>query len=96
MFLSGLGAVTPPVNIAAAAPSATLSAVNAAVRILIDGQPATIVYKGLAPGLAGLYQLNFTIAANARQGPAIRITIETPTGGRCGDSVSIAESITAP
>ena len=44
----------------------------------IGGRPATVVFKGLAPGLAGLYQINLTVPANAPIGASIPLAIETP------------------
>jgi len=77
LFLTGLGEVTPTVNIAAIAPASPLSTVNADLQVTVGGQPATVVYKGLAPGLAGLYQLNFIIPMEAPKGAAVRIGIRT-------------------
>jgi uncharacterized protein (TIGR03437 family) len=65
LFLSGLGRVNSAVAAGAAGPappSGTLATlVNALQGVYIDGVSATINYQGLAPGLAGLYQVNVTI-----------------------------------
>jgi len=37
-----------------------------------------VIFKGLAPGLAGLYQINFTVPTNATTGSAVPLAIETP------------------
>jgi uncharacterized protein (TIGR03437 family) len=37
-----------------------------------------VIFKGLAPGLAGLYQINFTVPAGAPTGSAVPLAIETP------------------
>jgi uncharacterized protein (TIGR03437 family) len=39
-------------------------------------KPATVLYKGLAPTLAGLYQANFTIPADAPTG-TVGISVQT-------------------
>ncbi|MBM3766063.1 MAG: hypothetical protein FJW32_11785 [Acidobacteria bacterium] len=78
LFLTGLGAVTPPSADGAAASSTQLSTVNADVKVYVGGRQAAIVFKGLAPGLAGLYQINFTIPASSPTGSALPLAIETP------------------
>ena len=67
VYLTGLGPVSPPVKEGAATPHSPLSkASNDVVVFLNDGngnyQEATVVFAGLAPGLAsGANQINFTI-----------------------------------
>jgi uncharacterized protein (TIGR03437 family) len=69
IYLSGLGPTTPPVAAGAAAPTNPLSQVPLNdIAVNIDNQPATVQYAGLAPGLAGLYQLNVTIPFFVRTG----------------------------
>jgi uncharacterized protein (TIGR03437 family) len=55
----------PPTGDAAAASDATT--LNTA-EATIDGQPAEVVFAGLAPGFVGLYQVNFLVPENARSG----------------------------
>jgi uncharacterized protein (TIGR03437 family) len=61
VFTTGLGTAYPTVADGAAPPlsplSPTLNTINAAV----GGVSATVVFAGLAPTLAGLYQINVTI-----------------------------------
>jgi uncharacterized protein (TIGR03437 family) len=67
LFLTGLGAVSPAVNAGAAAPSTQPFATAMwPVDIFIDdangnSSQAAVAYQGLAPGLGGLYQVNFTV-----------------------------------
>ncbi|MGA2039095.1 MAG: hypothetical protein ABSH42_07450 [Bryobacteraceae bacterium] len=61
VFATGLGAVSPPVVPGAAASTTTLSYVNASVTATIGGQPAQVLFAGLAPDYAGLYQVNLVI-----------------------------------
>jgi uncharacterized protein (TIGR03437 family) len=77
IFLTGLGAVSGNVTEGTAAPSNPLSLVAADVTVLINRQPAAVVFKGLAPGFAGLYQLNVTIPANATTGNNVALAIAT-------------------
>jgi len=78
LFLTGLGAVSPTIADGSAAPSNPLSIVTADVKVYIGGRLATVIFKGLAPGLAGLYQINFTVPTNATTGSAVPLAIETP------------------
>jgi len=78
LFLTGLGAVTPTIPDGSAAPNSPLSLVTSDVKVYIGGRLATVVFKGLAPGLAGLYQINLTVPSNAPTGSAVPLAIETP------------------
>jgi uncharacterized protein (TIGR03437 family) len=73
LYLTGLGSVTPTVNDGAAASGTTLSNVDESIGIdLFDSSGndlnANIPFAGLAPGFAGLYQINFTIPAGLAAG----------------------------
>jgi uncharacterized protein (TIGR03437 family) len=61
LFVTGLGAVDPPVASGAAAPLDSLSTATASVTATVGGQPATVIFAGLAPGFAGLYQVNIIV-----------------------------------
>lgn len=68
IYLTGLGAVRPAIPPGAAAPSNPLSITANNVAVYIDRQPAKIAFQGLAPTLAGLYQLNVTIPSGVSAG----------------------------
>lgn len=75
LYLTGLGAVKPPVSDGARAPSDPPSATTSLPQIfLLDAagnyQQATVTFSGLAPGYAGLYQVNFTIPSGLASGDA--------------------------
>jgi len=67
MFMTGLGPVTPQVADGTAAPSSPLSNSLEAADIFVflddgaDFDQADVTFAGLAPGFAGLYQVNFTL-----------------------------------
>ena len=79
LFLSGLGPVSPAVQAGAAGPSSPLSYLVSGnlLGVFIDGIQATVNYQGLAPGLAGLYQLNVTVPSNVTAGTSVDLDIET-------------------
>jgi uncharacterized protein (TIGR03437 family) len=45
------------------------------VSVTIGGQPAQILYGGLAPYLAGVIQINATVPAGITTGPAVPIVL---------------------
>ena len=61
VYATGLGAVDPPVTAGVAASAVELSKVTAGVTATVGGQPATVLFAGLAPGYAGLYQVNLVV-----------------------------------
>jgi uncharacterized protein (TIGR03437 family) len=69
VYLTGLGAVSPPIADGAPGPIDTYSEVAAgSVTAAIGGVAAAVGYAGLAPGYSGLYQLNITIPAGLTAG----------------------------
>ena len=69
VFLTGLGAVSPAIGDGAAGPSNPFSVTpSGAIAADISGVTATVQFSGLAPGLAGLYQLNVTIPSGLTAG----------------------------
>jgi uncharacterized protein (TIGR03437 family) len=78
LYVTGLGSVTPAVADGVSAPSSPLSTVNAAISVFVDGQQATVLFKGLAPGFAGLYQLNFIVPSGITSGSLVYVDISTP------------------
>jgi uncharacterized protein (TIGR03437 family) len=68
VFLTGLGDVFPSIPDGAAAPSTSLNNTTNTITADVSGVPATVVFAGLAPGLAGLYQVNVTIPTGVTAG----------------------------
>lgn len=73
IYCTGLGAVSnQPGSGAAAGASSTTTA---APSVTIGGMPAGVSFSGLAPGFAGLYQVNAQVPDNAPAGSAIPVVL---------------------
>jgi uncharacterized protein (TIGR03437 family) len=68
VFATGLGVVSPPVPDGSAPPSSPLSYTYNTITADIDGTNAPVSFAGLAPGLAGLYQINVQIPSTTPAG----------------------------
>jgi len=68
LFLTGQGAVTPPVPDGTAAPVSPYSIINGAVTVTIGTKSAQVTYKGLAPGRAAQAQVNAIVPAGLAPG----------------------------
>ena len=61
VYLTGQGAVDPPVLTGAAPPTGAFSVPLAPIQAWVGGQPAQVAFAGLAPGFVGLLQMNIVI-----------------------------------
>lgn len=61
LFCTGLGAVQGSVSAGFAAPTSPPVTTTVAPTVLMDGQTAKVAFAGLAPGFAGLYQINVVV-----------------------------------
>jgi uncharacterized protein (TIGR03437 family) len=68
VYVSGLGAVSNAPTDGAAAPSGPLAMASSEVRVTLGGMPCEVQFAGLAPGFAGVYQVNFRVPAAAGSG----------------------------
>jgi len=68
LYLTGMGATTPPVATGTLAPSSPLSTTVVQPQVTIDTASADILFSGLTPGGVGLYQINIRIPAGIRTG----------------------------
>jgi len=68
VFLTGLGDVFPTIPDGSAGPLSTLNNTTNTISADIGGVSATVAFAGLAPGFAGLYQVNVTIPAGVSAG----------------------------
>ena len=60
-YVTGLGAVNNPIATGAAATAEPVSSTVNPVTASIGGQPAQVLFAGLAPAFAGLYQVNLSV-----------------------------------
>lgn len=65
-YAAGLGAVTNAPTTGAAA--GNTSEVRSRVRVTLGGQPCEVQFAGLAPGFAGVYQVNFRVPSGIASG----------------------------
>jgi uncharacterized protein (TIGR03437 family) len=75
IYCSGLGAVNPPVPDGSAAPSSPLSNTANPVTATIGEKPAPVFFAGLAPGFAGLYQVNVTVPQGIASGSSVPVVL---------------------
>jgi len=89
IFLTGLGALDPPVADGAAGPADPLSFVSdPGLMVEFGGEAGTVLFAGAAPFFVGLYQLNVTIPETVFVGPSVFVSIITSNG--FSDLVDIA------
>jgi uncharacterized protein (TIGR03437 family) len=88
IYCTGLGAVTNQPATGAAASGSPLSWTTTVPAVTIGGAPATVQFYGLAPGYAGLYQVNAQVPAASAKGNAVQVTISI--GGITSNAVTIA------
>jgi uncharacterized protein (TIGR03437 family) len=77
-MVTGLGATTHPPADGAPGPKSPLSRATNVVVVLVDGYVANVSFAGLAPGLAGRYQINFQVPQGVSSGDVF-LDIATPT-----------------
>jgi adhesin/invasin len=68
LFITGEGPVTPALPDGTPAPGSPLSLINAPVTVTIGGKSAQVTYQGVAPGFAGLAQINAIVPAGLTPG----------------------------
>ena len=79
LWATGLGITAPPADGFQLPIAAAPLIAGANLSILLDGTPvpsAAIQYAGVAPGFAGLYQVNLALPASTGQNPEIRLRLD--------------------
>ena len=75
IYCTGLGATTPAVTAGQPAPSSTLAQTANPVTVTIGGVQAQVLFAGLTPGFAGLYQVNAIVPPGLTTGNSVPVTI---------------------
>ncbi|HEY2017551.1 MAG TPA: MBL fold metallo-hydrolase [Bryobacteraceae bacterium] len=75
IFATGQGAVLPPVDDGAAAGSAPYSVSPVVPNVFLQGRQIATQFSGLAPGFAGLWQINAMLPDDAPTGPALSLVV---------------------
>ena len=88
IYCSGLGAVNPALAEGAVAPSSPLSRTGNAVTVTIGGQSTEVLFAGLAPGAAGLYQVNVLVPSGIA--PDANVPVVVTSAGAISGPVTIA------
>ncbi len=78
LYATGLGQTMPPVPYGQLFYSAAPLEQLADFKLLLDGVKTTgaVAYAGIAPGFAGLYQLNIIVPKSVKANPEIRIGLD--------------------
>ena len=75
IYLTGLGAVNPPVADGVPAPLDPLSTTLVKPTVQIGGSSCPVLFSGLVPGYVGLYVLNVSVPSSTPQGLSVPLTI---------------------
>ncbi len=75
IYLTGLGAVVPPVADGSAGLVDPLSTTVNDPTVQIGGVDASVLFSGLVPGMPGAYVLNVTVSNSTPQGLSVPLTI---------------------
>jgi uncharacterized protein (TIGR03437 family) len=75
IYCAGLGAVSPTVPAGSAAPVTPLSKTIDPPTVTIGDQSAQVLFSGLAPGFAGLYQVNVLVPSGITPGTNVPVVL---------------------
>lgn len=85
LFASGLGPVDPAVGSGAPGPSGPLSRATRNQRAWVNGFAAPVLFAGLAPGFAGLFQVNLQLPDPVAAGDVLQYF----SGGQMANRVTL-------
>ena len=88
IYCTGLGAVTPAVATGDAAPSRALARTVFVPTVSVGGIVANVLFSGLTPGVAGLYQVNVQIPDGVSVGDGVPVVVNID--GVSSNTVTVA------
>jgi uncharacterized protein (TIGR03437 family) len=88
IWCAGLGVTDPLIDDGQASLSDPPAAVQSPVTVSIGGQPAEVLFAGIAPGLIGIYQVNAVVPSGIEHGASVPLTLSV------SDQISPAVSLT--
>jgi len=75
IYLTGLGAVSPPVSDGSAGLTNPLSTTIINPDVQIGGVEAAVLFSGLVPGMPGAYVINVSVSGSTPEGLSVPLTI---------------------
>ena len=87
IYATGQGDVVPPVEDGVAAPAQPLSVTPEMPSVYIEGRLVPVQFSGLAPGFAGVWQINALIPPDSRVGSALSLAV---IHGIIGNKLTVA------
>lgn len=88
VYCTGLGGVQTSIEAGQATPLAPLAPASQAVSLTVGGTPVPVLYAGLVPTFAGLYQVNATLPSGVPTGSSVPLALTVM--GLTGPTVNIA------
>jgi uncharacterized protein (TIGR03437 family) len=82
LYATGLGETTPPAIYGQLPTAAAPLIAGANLEVLLNGvavESSAIEYAGVAPGFAGLYQINLTLPKSVKASPEIQLRLDGAT-----------------
>jgi glucosylceramidase len=89
LFGTGFGAVSPAVATGAPAGSDPLSQVTAKVTATAGAAPVDVLFAGLAPGFAGLWQINLALPAGVSGAAPAAVPVIVSVAGVASNTVMV-------
>jgi len=80
LYATGLGAVSPAVEEGVAAPAQPLATSITNPNVFLGARQLSVAYSGLAPGLAGVWQLDVQLPSDSPTGPDLVLTVALGVG----------------
>ncbi|MCC6585701.1 MAG: putative Ig domain-containing protein [Bryobacterales bacterium] len=88
LYVEGLGAVNQSLPAGQPAPVNPLARSVVPVTVTVGGLPAEVLFAGLTPGLAGLYQINLVVPMGVTAGDAVPVIVTA--NGQSSNAATIA------